>query len=125
MINTPIDIYIPEIRIAAAKHAIIQLSENFDQTTTLGIAGFGSFWSAEIKRKPNDMDLAIFTNNDAEFIHGDRIALMELLRKQFHVDIETHILTPYTPSVKNELENYRILLKDSILLWGRMPSWIN
>lgn len=115
---------IPDKRISAAKGIILRLTAGLDTTNTYGIAGFGAFWSREIKRNPSDIDLAVYVLNDAVFNSHDKQFIFDPLKKTFGLDPELHIITPYTTMVTHEAHNYKIMLSDRVPIWGNMPSWL-
>ena len=111
----------PEIRIETAKKIILGICPQLDQTNIFGIASLGSFWTKN--EHPHDIDLAIYTNNDSLFSHADQPRIDTPLTDMFHIPTEFHIITPYTPSVKNGLEHTKLLLEEATVLWGNFPSW--
>ncbi len=113
----------PIARIEVAKDIILKIVPTLDQTNIFGIVGFGSFWSPDIQRKPNDIDLAIYIQNHSVFIDKDKSKIVDPLTKTFGLPIEPHLLSPYTPSVTHELENFKKILKNTTLIWGKLPNW--
>jgi len=110
-------------RISTATDIIRKLAPTLDERNVKGIMGFGSFWRPDNKRSPRDIDLAIYALNDAE-LDDEKDLITIPLSKQLHLPVEIHPLSPYTPMIKHQMEDYRVYLKNGVLLWGEMPSWL-
>lgn len=115
---------IPEKRITLAKEIINKAIPSLDPNNVLGIFGFGSFWSTLKGKPPRDIDIAVYVKNDSQFMGEDRPTLATSLTQTFNLPVEFHVLTPYTPMVKNQLKQYRVYLKEYIRLYGQFPSWL-
>jgi hypothetical protein len=114
-----------EIRMETAKKIILGICPDLDSENVFGIAGFGSFWTPNIRRNPKDIDIAVFARNDSSFSTDDKPKLAIPLSNMFYLPTEFHIITPYTPSVRHELEHVRILLQEATILWGNFPEWLH
>jgi len=114
----------PEKRITLAKEIITNAILSLDLMNILGIFGFGSFWSTSKEKPPRDIDMAVYVINDSQFIEEDRFKIADPLKSLFHLPVEFHVLTPYTPMVKYELKQYQVYLKKYVYLYGQAPAWL-
>jgi len=115
---------IPEKRVALAKDIISKAIPSLNSNNVLGVFGFGNFWFASKKTAPEDIDIAVFVNNDSQFMSEDRPRIADPLTSAFNLPVEFHVLTPYTPMVKNQLKQYRVYMKKYSTLYGQTPSWL-
>jgi hypothetical protein len=114
----------PTPNILKAKNLITNICPSLDSFNVMGIAGIGSFWLPYGIHQPRDIDLVVYVKNDSIFMHEDSPKLTDPLTKTFGLRTEIHILTPYSPSIRHDLEHFRSLLQGAIVIWGNFPEWI-
>ena len=113
----------PGKRITLAKEIINNTIPLLDPNNVLGIFGFGSFWLPLKGKVPRDIDMAVYVINDSQFIEEDRFKIADPL-SLFNLPVEFHVLTPYTPMVKNQLKQYKVYLTNYVQLYGETPNWL-
>jgi len=111
-------------RIVKAQQIMSTVIPALDKTNVLGIFGFGSFWLPRPKKNPRDIDIAVYVKNGAIFLDGDREKIANPLAAHFNLPTQFHVLTPYTPMVKEQLLQYQIFLKEYLPLYGQAPRWL-
>lgn len=116
------ELLLPEVRIQAAKQSILTIIPQLDHNNLMGLGIFGSFWDS-FRRNPHDIDIACFVVNDAIFLDDDSPVITASLQ-QFQLPVEYHFITPYSVSVRRELENLQVRLAEMHILWGKMPDWL-
>lgn len=117
------ELLLPEVRIEIARQSLLSVVPTLDSNNLRGLGIFGSFWNPTWKNNPNDIDLACFVLNDAIFLEDDSPKINTSLG-MFHLPVQYHILTPYSVSVRHEVENLRVRLSQMQCIWGSMPEWL-
>lgn len=123
MVETRVELTSAETEIETARAAIIQAIEGLRSPNIKGVVGFGSFWLRRPNHNPNDIDLAIYCENEAVFFDQES-KISEPLKRLFKLPLQIHPLTPFTPMVRRQLFDYKVFLKDGIVLWGEVPRWL-
>ena len=119
-----IDILVPERSIVIAKDLVEKNLAGINKSNVFGLFGVGSFWFPRQRHNPQDIDLAVFAQNDSQFTDEDRLKIAAPLESTFGLNVQTHIFTPYTPMVRHELAKAKLMLEESLSLYGQKPHWL-